>query len=436
MRLNRDSRLRFSRLAVALALCALASGADSRLADERRRQALAEASGLPTDARIALLQHELKADSKDRQLQLELAAAFIQKQRETGDAGYLNRASTIVAGVLEDKTPLPKALRLRNEIEMNLHHFAKVAGYADAMLASDPSDAATVGVLGDALMELGDYDRAGETYKRMVSLGANLFSYNRLAYYQFVTGNPDAALSWMAQAIAAGSGSNENVAWCYSEMGDMLFKVGRIGDAEQAYRFSLSAFPGYHRAHAGLGRTSAGQGDLKTAIMNFVKAQSVVPLPEYAGWLETLYELNHDPAGVARQRAVLDTTATLMAANGEKANRTLALILADDGRNLTRALDLARAEFEVRNDLYSWDALSWVLYKNRQFAEAAKASEKALSQHTPEPGFYFHAGMIAEATGDKAKAITLLAKALTLNPAFDPRNSPVAKSALERLQRE
>ncbi|MDQ2946148.1 MAG: hypothetical protein M3Y27_09450 [Acidobacteriota bacterium] len=77
-----------------------------------------------------------------------------------------------MTAVLEDETPLPKALRLRNEIEMNLHHFAKMAGYAEAMLASDPSDAATVGVLGDALMELGDYERAGETYKRMVSLSA------------------------------------------------------------------------------------------------------------------------------------------------------------------------------------------------------------------------------------------------------------------------
>ena len=114
----------------------------------------------------------------------------------------------------------------------------------------------------------------------------------------------------------------------------------------------------------------------------------------------------------------------------------MALIYTDNGRNLKRALELAHAEFDVRNDVYSWDALSWVLYKNRQFAEAAKASEKALAQHTPEPGFYFHAGIIAEANGDKSRAKTLLAKALALNPEFDPRNAPIAKAALERLGRE
>ena len=427
------SLLRFSKLAVPLILCALASGADSRLADERKRQALAEASRLPTDARIALLEGLIKAEPKDRQVQLELAGGFIQKLRETGDAGYLSRASSIVNAVLEDRPPLPKALRLRNEVEMNLHHFAKVADYAEAMLASDPSDAPTVGVLGDALMELGDYNRAHETYKRMVSLGANLFSYNRLAYYEFVTGNPDAALSWMNEAIAAGSSAPENVAWCYSEMGDMLFKLGRVGDAEQAYRSSLIAFPGYHRAHAGLGRTSAAHGDVKTAIANFLKAQIVVPLPEYAGWLETLYGVSSDLKGAARQRAVLDATEKLMSVNGEKANRTLALIYADASRNIPHAVDLARAEFDVRNDVYSWDALSWVLYKNTKLAEAANASDKALAQHTPEPGFFFHAGMIAEANGDQAKARTLLAKALALNANFDPRNAPIAKTTHDKL---
>ncbi len=425
-------------VSVALIVCELAVGADSRIADERKRQALAVAGSQPTDARIASLEAALKADPKDRRVQLELAAGFIQKLRETGDAGYLSRASNIVNAVLEEEPPAPKALRLRNEIAMNLHHFAQVATYAEVMLERDPSDAATVGVLGDALMELGDYKRAGESYKRMVSLGANLFSYNRLAYYQFVTGNPDAALGWMAQAVAAGSNSPENVAWCYSEMGDMLFKVGRISDAEQAYRLALSAFPGYHRAHAGLGRTSAAGGNRKTAITNFLKAQAVVPLPEYAGWLETLYELEKDAAGAARQRAVLTATEKLMAANGEKANRTLAIIYADNGgvsgRNLGRALDLARAELEVRNDVYTWDALSWVLYKNKKFGEAEEASEKALAQHTPEPLFYFHAGMVAEANGDKVAARELLEKALALNPHFEPRHATTAKNALERLR--
>lgn len=420
-------------LVIVFVAALVANGGDSRLTESQRHQAMVEVGRLKTDQRVAFFEHTLKSHPEDREIQLELATAFIQKLRETGDSGYLNRASIIVNGVLQDQPRLPRALRVRNEIEMNLHHFAKVAGYAQAMLAANPSDAATVGLLGDAQMELGEYSQAGETYQRMVSLGANLFSYNRLAYYQFVTGNPVVALGWMTQAIAAGSPSPENVAWCYSELGDMLLKLARTRDAESAYQRSLDMFPGYHRAYAGLGRTSTERGDLKAAISYFFKAQSVVPLPEYAGALETLYTLNHDIAAANGQRAVLDAIEKLMVVNGEKANRALALVYADNNRNLPHALDLAKAEFDVRKDVYSWDALGWVLYKNKQFADALQASGKAVAPGTPEPNFYFHAGMIALTSGDNEKSRSLLQKALALNPNFDARNARVAKTTLDSM---
>jgi tetratricopeptide (TPR) repeat protein len=237
----------------------------------------------------------------------------------------------------------------------------------------------------------------------------------------------------MSQAVQAGSRSPENVAWCLSEMGDMLFKTGRIADAEYAFRLGLKTFLGYHRAHAGLGRAEAAQGRLAEAIGNLKKAQAVVPLPEYAGLLEALYEKSGDRESASRQRRLIDAVDTLMTVNGEKANRNLALLYADSDRNLPRALQLARAEFEVRNDVYSYDALSWALYKNGEVAEAAKASQKAVALGTPEPAFYFHAGMIALANGDREAARRALEKAVGLNPSFDVRNAPRAQSALSEL---
>ena len=97
----------------------------------------------------------------------------------------------------------------------------------------------------------------------------------------------------------------------------------------------------------------------------------------------------------------MDVTEQLMSANGEKANRTLAVIYADENRNLPRALELAKAEFAVRNDVYSYDALSWVLYKLGSLEEAAEASAKALSKNTPEPAFQLHSRAIAEALKHK-----------------------------------
>jgi tetratricopeptide (TPR) repeat protein len=284
-------------------------------------------------------------------------------------------------------------------------------------------------------MEMGRYPEAGDAYGRMAAQGGNLFSYNRLAYYEFVTGHPDQALGWMNQAVQAGSTFPENVAWCLSEMGDMLFKTGRTTDAEYAFRLALRTFSGYHRAEAGLGRVLAAQGKLNDAIAHVKSAQGVVPLPEYAGLLEILYERIGDNTSAARQRGLIEATDKLMTATAEKANRNLALLYADAGRNLARALELTRAEFEVRDDVYSYDALSWALYKTGDLAGAAAASKKALALGTPEPSFYFHAGLIELATGDRAPAHDHLQKAISLNPAFDLRNAPLARSALEEFNR-
>lgn len=396
-----------------------------------KRQLLTTVRSMKTDERITTLDKAIKEDPADPQLKSALASAFIQKLRETGDGGYLNRASALVTSVLEIDPGFTEAKRLRCEIEMNLHHFQKVADYAEDMLAGDPSDSEMLGLLGDARMELGQYDKAGKTYERMASTGGNLFSFNRLAYHQFVTGHGETALSWMSQAIAAGSRSPENEAWCDSEMGDMLFKTGKVADAELAFKKALDLFPGYHRAHAGLARISASRGDWKGAIIHGKAAQAVVPLPEYAGLLEFAFEKSGEKAKAAEQRSVMDVTERLMAANGEKANRTLALIYADAGRKLPRALELAKAEFEVRDDVYSYDALAWTLFKNGKLADAREASRKALALGTPEPAFYFHAGMIELADGDSEQGRAHLKRALALNPVFDARNAPLAEAALK-----
>jgi Tfp pilus assembly protein PilF len=52
---------------------------------------------------------------------------------------------------------------------------------------------------------------------------------------------------------------------------------------------------------------------------------------------------------------------------------------------------------------------------------------------TPEPVFYYHAGMIAKATGDADTARTHLTRALALNPEFQPRQAAMARAALKEL---
>jgi len=116
-----------------------------------------------------------------------------------------------------------------------------------------------------------------------------------------------------------------------------------------------------------------------------------------------------------------------------KANRTLALVYANQDRNLPGALQLAQADFEVRQDVYTYDALAWALFKNKRYEEARKASDQSLKLGTPEAQFFYHAGMIANALGDRAAARTQLEKALRLNTGFDIRQAAIARQTLAAL---
>jgi tetratricopeptide (TPR) repeat protein len=389
-----------------------------------------QSAHLNVDERIRTSEEMLKASPNDPKLQAALAAAFIQKLRETTDLAYLKRASALVDGLLAVDPQNYEGIRLSAEIETHRHNFPKAAQLADRLTERNPSDAGAFGLLGDSLMETGEYEAADQAYRRMLMLGPNLASYNRVAYQRFVTGEVDQALAWMSTAVEAGSPIAENLAWCLVEFGDMLFKTGRTRDAHIAYERALQALPGYHRALAALGRENAAAGKFQDAVDNFKKAQGVVPLPDYAAALVTIYTALGNDSEAAQQRQLLDVIDKLGQANGETGNRALALAYADENRNLERALALAQGELETRKDVYTYDALSWVFFRSGRQKEAEQASAKALALHTPEPMFLYHAGIVAIAGGRTAEGKELLRRALDLNPAF---SYPQAQDARKRL---
>jgi len=398
---------------------------DRAMADQVNRMA--------TDERIRMYETLVNYKRGDLHFQSLLAGSFIQKMRETMDPGYLDRASKIVEGVLAADGSDYEALRLRSQIELERHNFTKVAEYSRELTASSPEDPWNWGTLGDSLMELGQYDKAAEAYQRMVSLRPDLSSYNRASYYRFVAGDAAGAIEVMKRAISAGSQSSENVAWCYVDLGNMYFKIGQAADAERAYLSALRAFPGYYPAYAGLGRAYAAQGKIAQAIESYNRAQAAVPLVEYAGALEDLYALEGKAGDARKQAGMVDMIDKMEQASGLNVNRNLAMAYADHDRRLDRALALVEGELRGRRDIYTYDALAWTLYKNKKFEEAGRAKEKALELGTPEPAFYYHAGMIERALGQTGRARTHLEKALALNARFDPRQALVAQAALKEM---
>jgi tetratricopeptide (TPR) repeat protein len=421
----------------ALSFTALAQSGNEKLGDLLQDRALYDAvSRLKTDDRIAMYASLSGSKPEDTHYQNQMAATYLQKMRETMDPDYLNRAAKIVDSVLSTDRVNYEALRLRSAIELERHDFPRAAQNSRELVRMAPEDPWNYGTLGDSLMELGEYSAAADAYQKMVQLRPDMASYNRAAYYRFVAGDTNGAIEIMKMAIDSGSRSPENVAWCLVDLGNMELKVGRTAEAGKAFEGALKLFPGYHPAYAGLGKLSAQGDKIDLAIDHYTKAQTAVPLPEYSAALEDLYEAAGKPEEARKQAARLAVIERMDQAAGFPANRNLALAYADHGRSLDHALAMIREEMKTRRDIYEYDALAWVLYQGKQYAEARQASDKALELHTPEPSFYYHAGMISLALGDREAARKHLERALALNPNFDPKQAALARAALSKAKSE
>ena len=166
----------------------------------------------------------------------------------------------------------------------------------------------------------------------------------------------------------------------------------------------MQTYPNYHRALAGLAKVSAAEGHLAEAIELYKQAIGVIPLPAYTAALGDVYTKAGNSAEARKNYDLVEYIARLNAFNQSVYNRELAMFYADHDIHLPEALALARKEFEVRHDIYTWDALAWTLYKNAQPQEAAAAIKEALHLDTKDPLLLFHAGMIYDRLGEKARA--------------------------------
>jgi tetratricopeptide (TPR) repeat protein len=228
--------------------------------------------------------------------------------------------------------------------------------------------------------------------------------------------------------------TGENLAWLYFELGEYYFQDGNSQAADGAYLAALTIHPGDYRALAASAKLRANQGMYAEAITLYRAAIAVVPMPTYIAELGDLYAKTGNTAESSKQYQLVEYIGLLGHINQVLHNRDLAIFYADHDRKLDESLVLARKEFEVRHDIYTWDALGWALYKNGKYAEAGDAMQHARRRGTKDSLLLFHAGMISAKLGDASRAEQDFRQALTINPRFHVIYASVAREQLALLQ--
>ncbi|HEV1996014.1 MAG TPA: tetratricopeptide repeat protein [Candidatus Acidoferrum sp.] len=400
-----------------------------------------------TEQTIRFLENRIQRDPEDFIAFNKLASYYLQRVRETGDLTYLKLASHASRASL---ATLPAernigGLTVLAQSEFTSHEFAASRDHARRLTELEPDKSYPQQILGDALLELGEYQKAKEAFWQMEQLGGiqgltRVATEQRIARLAALHGDTVAALSHMQNATALAQAMpvppRETVAWCRWQLGELAFSRGDYAAAEQHDRDALTTFPDYYRALASLGRVRAARGDLSAGIEQYERAISLLPDPSFVAALGDLYELTGRDKDAAAQYALVEAIARLSVASGTLYNRQQALFHADHNIKPQAAYANAAKEYAVRKDIYGEDAVAWTALKARKLPEAQAAMKEALRLGTQDAKLFYHAGMIAQAAGDKASARDYLKRALTLSPQFDPLQSSIARKTLASLVEE
>src|SRR4051812_1708376 len=385
--------------------------------------------GAPTAERIAALQQDIRARPRDPDGYTELAAAFLQRVRETGDAGFYARAQSAVGRALALAPRDPAALTQRAVLELARHDFR--AGLADARLAHRIAPAVNLpyGPTVDGLIELGRYEEAGRVLQQMIDRKPDLAAYARVSYFRELHGDLSGALRAIRLAVSAGGEVPENVAYVQTLLGNLLLARGSIGEARLAYLEALDRVPAYPAAASGLARVDVARGRLGSAVHRLRAVVARLPLPEHVIALGEAELAAGRTVAARSDLALVGAEQRLLAAAGVDTDVELAVFEADHG-SPARAVALAQRAWAVAPSVRSADALGWALRADGRPRAALAWAQRALRLGSRDATFLAHAGLIARAAGDDAAADRRLRAALAHRAALSPLLAHRAQEAL------
>lgn len=419
-------------------LVVFAVGVDDHL-DAQRRDVLGAPSVEPIVARsglngvdgIAAAQQRLERVPGDWATWAQLGLANVEQARITADPSYYPKAEGALEKSLElrpDGNTL--ALAGMGALANARHDFSEAARWANQALEVDPASHTALGVLADARIQLGQYERARQATQRMLDVRPDLPALTRASYDLELQGRRDDATEVLRRALDR-TNSAAGMAWVHRHLAQLAFDTGDLDSALSHLESGLRASPEDPALQAGMARVLAAMGKVEQAIQRWETVVAARPLPEHlAEYGAYLTSLGRDDAA-ARQFELFGTVQKLFQANGVADDLTAAYLEADFG-DPASAVEHAQRERERRSNIDSADAMAWALHSAGRNREAIAYAKEATARGRDALMLY-HRGMIEKALGRDDQARDHLVQAIALNPHFSPFHAPRASRALEDL---
>jgi tetratricopeptide (TPR) repeat protein len=383
-----------------------------------------------TPGTVTQLQTKLRSNPDDVSALDSLGLAYQQSARETGDPTYYTKSGEALHKALALAPDDLIATSGLGSLALSRHRFRLALVLGRRARAISPTTARNYGVIGDALVELGRYHAAFETFDTMAAMQPGLSSYARVAHARQLLGDVPGAVAAMRLVAGAAQGQGEAEAWSRVQLGLIYLSVGKYRAAATQDRQALYVFPDYALALDALARAEAGLGRYSEALRHEQEAVNRIPLPQYVATLGDLYAATGRPGLARKQYELIGVIQRLLVANGVKTDLETALFNVDHGIRLQASLAPARLAWHERPSIDGDDVLAWALERTGHCGEALRFSKRALRLGTLDALKYFHRGMIEGCLGHRAEQRAWLRRALRLSPEFSILWAPVARREL------
>ena len=342
---------------------------------------------------IAVNRQKVAANPGDGAAAVQLADTLMRGARVNGDASLAIEAEKVLRATLKHSPSDYMSRRMLSVVYLSQHRFAEALSEAKAAQTLRPKDAWNYAIAGDALLELGRYEEAFDSFDQVMEHRPDAGAYARVAYARELQGDLDGALRLMRMSAEATSRQDvEGLAWTFAQIGNLYLLQGRLDEAEREFSHADFIFPSHPYAMNG-------------------RVRLLIARHRYADALDLSRRLPTTPESLATQGDLLARLGHLddaeaMYREAEHVERegwkqeqpqpgALARFLAERGRNIPEAIALAERAARERQDVVTMDALAWSYFRAGRVADAATAIQRATRLGTVDPRIRCHESAIA-----------------------------------------
>ncbi|MBC7767046.1 tetratricopeptide repeat protein [Arenimonas sp.] len=387
----------------------------------------------PLDKTIETKKSIIKSNPKITKNYFELSAAYLQKVRETGNSSYYTDIDTLMQKAAEVEPENAEIYATKASVAIGRHNFLEGKKMIEIAISKNPNRDTYYGLLGDAHIELGEYDAAILSFQKMVDMRPGFNSYSRIAYIRELYGDVKGAKEALQLAITSGSNYKDDISWAYVELGKLSLR-NNLDEAEVLFKKALNISPFYSQAYEGLAKVEFLKGNTKVAIEHLNTAIKQLPLTQYSNNLADIYNSINDT--VKRDQYLAITQASYSQASKAGVNTDLeeSLFLSNNDINLKESLIKATRAYKDRPTIFAADTLAWAYYKNQNYSEAGKYTKESLRLGNFDTTILFHQGMIALKNKDTILAKKYLKEAYKINPNFSIKDTSILKKLVVQFK--